>query len=350
MGKQTRVEMLSILILLLVGCAGADRTSRTEPFQSSPSPITGDNAPRLPTPLSPANTLLASAEPPTGTPFTAPEQTQNSSSDLPALLTQDAIANCPVSLPNLTESPDEYYISSRSGYGNAAGTMFIGLWPGGVVTFHPNGPGHESQEGLLGVKFWFYRTIPGEVVFEGRRQDAPAPPMPETILRGPADGYGETGFHPSELVFPGEGCWEVTARIGEESLTFVTLVVKVPFEPIWPKWLPEGLFIADQDATNSPESLVLIFRPEDGREGGVSIETGRGLGNQHASYPEDSQQQVAVQGQPGTCVSGAWDEQGQWQAGADAGALEWAVEGLSYRISHMELGLGCEDLLRIAGE
>jgi hypothetical protein len=30
--------------------------------------------------------------------------------------------------------------------------------------------------------------------------------------------------------------------------------------------------------------------------------------------------------------------------------LEWAAEGLSYRISHMELGLGCEDLLRIAGE
>ena len=49
--------------------------------------------------------------------------------------------------------------------------------------------------------------------------------MPQVILRGRPDGYGETGIHPSTLIFPSEGCWEVTANVGETTLTFITLVI-----------------------------------------------------------------------------------------------------------------------------
>ena len=34
-------------------------------------------------------------------------------------------------------------------------------------------------------------------------------------------------FKPTALIFPTEGCWEVTGKVGETSLTFVTRVVKI---------------------------------------------------------------------------------------------------------------------------
>jgi hypothetical protein len=39
------------------------------------------------------------------------------------------------------------------------------------------------------------------------------------------DGYGTTGFQVSGLIFPTGGCWEVTGRLGDASLTFVTFVI-----------------------------------------------------------------------------------------------------------------------------
>jgi hypothetical protein len=38
-------------------------------------------------------------------------------------------------------------------------------------------------------------------------------------------GYGDSGFQATGIIFPTEGCWEVTGRVGEASLTFVTLVI-----------------------------------------------------------------------------------------------------------------------------
>jgi hypothetical protein len=148
----------------------------------------------------------------------------------PTPLQDVTTASCPVSLPNLSESPDDNYISVESGYGNPEQTLFIGLWPGGNVIFHPNGSGFVSDDGSLSMKFWFYRTLLGEVVIEGRRLDKPGPVAHLATLRGPADGYGETGFHPAGLTFPSQGGWDVTASVGDAHMAFVTLVVWVPFE------------------------------------------------------------------------------------------------------------------------
>jgi hypothetical protein len=149
-------------------------------------------------------------------------------SPAPAPLTKEAMAACPVSLPNVTTSPNDHFVTTIAGYQNADGTIFTELWPGGKVIFSPDGPGHIAADGSLGMKWPWYRTVPGEVIITGQRLDAPAPLMPPTVLRGVPDGYGETGFHPSGLLFPSEGCWEVTAKVGQASLTFVTLVVKAP--------------------------------------------------------------------------------------------------------------------------
>lgn len=42
------------------------------------------------------------------------------------------------------------------------------------------------------------------------------------------------GLHkPSYLVFPTPGCWEITGRVADSSLTFVTFVEKIGPGPSW---------------------------------------------------------------------------------------------------------------------
>jgi hypothetical protein len=190
--------------------------------------------------------------------------------------------------------------------------------------------------------------IPGEVVFGGRRVDALAPPMPAVILRGEADGYGETGFHPARLVFPTEGCWEVTAMVGDSKLMFVTLVVKVSFAPLRPNWLPEGLSHTGTDVVGLPQSIRYLYAFPDGRKGDLIIETTLDLQKDSFPWPTTAQQQFSIGGQSATCVRGDWDEQQQrWDAELDAGILAWTAEGLSYQISYTGLELRCTDLLHI---
>lgn len=261
-------------------------------------------------------------------------------------LTTQAITSCRVSLPNLDQSPAEYYISTESGYGNPEGTLFIGLWPGGKVLFFPDGPGQINSQGLA-MKFWFYRTVPGEVVFTGTRLDAPAPPFPETVLRGPEDGYGETGFHPAGLVFPTEGCWQVTASVAGHKMTLVTLVVKVPFGSFWISNLSERLRQIDADVSQLPRSLRYIYAFPGDKEGRLVFEKSQtGLDNRHLT-PQANTQPFRVHGQDGRCVQGMVENGDGWHPLANAGALEWVENGFSYRISYTNLSLGCEDLRKM---
>jgi hypothetical protein len=52
--------------------------------------------------------------------------------------------------------------------------------------------------------------------------DGESPPLRAEI----PEGYSDTGFQASDLIFASEGCWEVTARAGDAQLTIVTEVVK----------------------------------------------------------------------------------------------------------------------------
>jgi hypothetical protein len=126
---------------------------------------------------------------------------------------------CPVTAPNGNTPPGEQ--PSPDLHGN--GQLWTGLWPEGTVIFEPGGPGTIYADGALGMKWWWWRGVEGPLTIEGRRLDAPAPPLRADI----PPGYGETGFQAAGLIFPSEGCWEVTGKVGQTELTFVTLVVKV---------------------------------------------------------------------------------------------------------------------------
>jgi hypothetical protein len=103
-------------------------------------------------------------------------------------------------------------------YGN--GRLWVGgLWPNGVIAA---GPEFVQPDGSVGMKFGWWRAVPGGLRITGRRLDGPAPPLRADV---PA-GYGQTGFQASGVDFPTEGCWEVTGAVAEATLSFVTFVVR----------------------------------------------------------------------------------------------------------------------------
>lgn len=118
---------------------------------------------------------------------------------------------CPITHPNGSRPPGSTFGSEFHGNG----AIWAGLWPSNVVVQEP------EADGSIGAKFGWWRGASGQLRIEGRRLDGAAPPLGSDV----PDGYGDAGFQASGIVFPTEGCWEVTGRVGAASLSFVTLVV-----------------------------------------------------------------------------------------------------------------------------
>jgi hypothetical protein len=131
-------------------------------------------------------------------------------------------AACPVTAPNGRRYPDE---PSGGNYGNDV--LVTSLWPAGRVDFKPGGSGCVEPDGYLGMKWPWWHSVRGPLTVEGRRLDGPAGPVRAHI----PSGYGDIGFQATGLLFAGPGCWEVTGRVGDASLSFVTLVTKVAEGP-----------------------------------------------------------------------------------------------------------------------
>ena len=154
-----------------------------------------------------------------GTPTRAVPSTTTVHSSGPITLA-DA-RHCPTTRPNAVGpkgvSPAEFFGWGAS-YGN--GKLWVGgLWPGGVINADLQ---FVDANGAVGMKFGWWRAVPGKLRITGRRLDAPAPPAQGDV----PDGYGETGFQASGVTFPTEGCWQITGKVGATTLSFVTFVVK----------------------------------------------------------------------------------------------------------------------------
>lgn len=119
---------------------------------------------------------------------------------------------CKVTRPNGSQPPDGN-IGGPGVHGN--GSLWVSIGENVVV-------GDADASGAVRNKFPWWRGVTGSLRIEGRRLDGTSAPLSASI----PDGYGPTGFQASSVAFPTEGCWEVTGRAGEASLTFVTLVLK----------------------------------------------------------------------------------------------------------------------------
>ena len=126
-------------------------------------------------------------------------------------------SDCPVTSPNRSAPPDDEVESTHLGNG----LIGTDLWPDGLVIARPE---FVQPDGSIVVKWPWWRArdvVIGQVEITGRRIDAPGPPVTGVV----ASGYGDTDFTPSSVIFPSPGCWEVTSRVGNASLSFVTQVV-----------------------------------------------------------------------------------------------------------------------------
>ena len=140
---------------------------------------------------------------------------------------------CAVTKPNGIAAGEEQ--PAPGSYGNRKVSVGpFGLWPDGTVVFKPGGPGFVTRNGSLGMKFGWLRGVSGQLRITGRRLDAVAPPLRAQV----PDGYGDRGFQATYVIFPTPGCWEVTGRVGNSSVTFVTKVVKVGDGPTWRRDVP----------------------------------------------------------------------------------------------------------------
>jgi hypothetical protein len=98
--------------------------------------------------------------------------------------------------------------------------LWTALWPDGIVIFKPGSAGEIRDDGSLAMKFPWWRRARGPLEVEGHRLDRDSEPLGSII----PEGFGESGFQASELVFPAAGCWQVIRRAGAGELTFVVLV------------------------------------------------------------------------------------------------------------------------------
>jgi hypothetical protein len=127
-----------------------------------------------------------------------------------------ARGTCPVTRPNGSVPPGESRTPGAQYHGN--GAIWTDLWQKGVFVA---GPDDVLADGSISMKFPWWRAVTGVLRVSGRRLDGPAPP-----LRARVDSYGPTGFQSTAVYFPVEGCWEVTGKAADASLTVVLLVVK----------------------------------------------------------------------------------------------------------------------------
>jgi hypothetical protein len=127
--------------------------------------------------------------------------------------------DCPVTRPNNQGYVKPHVITLR--HGNE--WLATSLSPlDGKVAFRPRGAGCVDGTGALWIKWPWWRKVSGELTIETTPLDG------GQALKGRVlPYYGTTGFQPSSVGFPGPGCWQVTAHVGEGSLSFVTLVEKV---------------------------------------------------------------------------------------------------------------------------
>ena len=134
-------------------------------------------------------------------------------------LTLADAARCDVTKP--VEAPASIsaaLFGGSSAHGNDA--LWVGgLGEDGVILVDPR---FVRADGSIGWKFGWYRLAPGVLSITGRRLDADAPPLTGTV----PSGYGTTGFQPSGVDFPTEGCWEVAGSVGSAHLTFVAFVLR----------------------------------------------------------------------------------------------------------------------------
>ncbi len=69
--------------------------------------------------------------------------------------------------------------------------------------------------GAIDMNIGWWRLSPGQLTITAHRLDGPG-----TATADIPDGYGETGFQATGVIFSSPGCWAVTGRLGDDVVSF----------------------------------------------------------------------------------------------------------------------------------
>lgn len=139
-----------------------------------------------------------------------------------ALLRIDTTQSCPVTLPNESRPPGQP--RSVSWYGN--GLLWAGLETNGVYAVAPD---RVAEDGSIGNKLLWVTTPPSSrPTISGERLDAPASPLKVLGVNQGSFSSAEKPSFMSGVNFPTPGCWRLTARVADVSLSYVVDVVVTP--------------------------------------------------------------------------------------------------------------------------
>jgi hypothetical protein len=145
----------------------------------------------------------------------------------------DTVGKCELTKANGRYPESQAWGKGSDFYGNESIAIEVGP-EGRTIVFEPGGPGFVLPDGALQYKF-LWAKAPFPMTIEGKRLDAPAPPLRSRV----SEDQAYENFQPSSLIFPTPGCWEITGRVGVSALTFVVKVVKIgngpnPLSSLWP--------------------------------------------------------------------------------------------------------------------
>ena len=150
------------------------------------------------------------------TPTAAPALEQTAASP-PALQPSAAptagASACPLAAPLWVKPPEDSAVRDPPAFGyyyvNDDRSIWASAWWAGQSKYRLR----ASEDG---VKVGWFRPAGADLVISGERIDGEAPPMDAHI-----PCCYPTRFQATGLIFPTEGCWEVTARAAGSELSFV---------------------------------------------------------------------------------------------------------------------------------
>jgi hypothetical protein len=86
---------------------------------------------------------------------------------------------------NVPTYSGNHLLAAGVNHGNTK--LWTAMWPGGVIK---NDPDYVDKDGSIHMKFGWWRGVSGRLSIQGRRLDAPGPPLRAEV----SDGYGDHGF------------------------------------------------------------------------------------------------------------------------------------------------------------
>ncbi len=130
---------------------------------------------------------------------------------------EDSLAGaCPVTEAVWIEPPEDAAVSGAPEFGNYYVNDDRSIW---ASAWWVDQDEIYLKAGDEGIKLGWFRPAGVELEISGQRLDGGSPP-----LEAHAPCCYPTRFQASGLVFPTEGCWEITARAGDSILSFVVEV------------------------------------------------------------------------------------------------------------------------------